>query len=121
EALRGRADALARGESAASPRLGITITPGHVARRLRRAVGLPDTEGLLIGEVADDSPAARAGLARGDLIVAAAGPPPRTPRDLFDALQAAQGGGTVELSIVRGTDERTLQVAFGGDRPGQEG
>jgi serine protease Do len=120
EALRGRADALARGESAVSPRLGVTIAPGFVARRLRRAVGLPDTEGLLIREVAEDSPAARAGLAQGDLIVAAGGQPVRSADDLFDALQAARGG-TIELKLVRGTDERTLQVAFGGDdQPGQE-
>jgi S1-C subfamily serine protease len=120
EALRGRADALARGESAVSPRLGVTIAPGHVARRLRRAVGLPDSEGLLIRDVAEDSPAARAGLAQGDLIVAAAGQPVHSADDLFDALQAAQGG-TIELKLVRGTDERTLQVAFGGDdQPGQQ-
>ena len=119
EALRGRVDALARGESAASPRLGVTIAPGHVARRLRRAVGLPETEGVLIREVAEDSPAARAGLAQGDLIVAAAGQPVRTADDLFDALQAAQGG-TIELNLVRGTDERTLQVTFGG-RPAGPG
>ena len=117
EPLRGRADALARGESAVSPRLGVTIAPGHVARRLRRAVGLPDTEGVLIREVAEDSPAARADLAQGDLIVAAAGQPVRSADDLFDALQAAQGG-TIELKLVRGTDERTLQVAFGGGQPG---
>ena len=60
EALRGRVGALARGESVRRPQLGITITPGHVARRLRRAVGLPDTDGLLIRDVAEDSPAARA-------------------------------------------------------------
>src|SRR6516225_1815429 len=120
EALRGRADALARGESAASPRLGVAIAPGHVARRLRRAVGLPDTDGLLIREVTQDSPAARAGLAQGDLIVAAAGHPMQTPDDLFDALQAA-GGGTIELSIVRGADERVIQVALGGNgEPAQE-
>ena len=120
EALRGRADALARGESAVSPRLGVTIAPGYVARRLRRAVGLPDTEGLLVREVAEDSPASRAGLAQGDLIVAAAGQPVHTADDLFDALRAARGG-TIELKLVRGTDERTLQVAFGGDeQPGQE-
>jgi len=113
EALRARADALARGESAASPRLGIAIAPGHVARRLRRAVGLPDTDGLLIREVVQDSPAARADLAQGDLIVAAAGQPLGTPDDLFDALQAARNG-TIELSIVRGTDERVVQVALGG-------
>src|SRR5712691_4031842 len=111
EALRGRADALARGQTATSPRLGVAIAPGHVARRLRRAVGLPDTDGLLIREVAEASPAARAGLASGDLIVAAAGQPTNTPDDLFDALAAARGG-TLELTVVRGADERTLQVTF---------
>ena len=114
EALRGRVDTLASGESARSPRLGVAIAPNFVARRLRRAVGLPDTDGVLIRDVADDSPAARAGLARGDLIVAAAGNPVRTPDDLFDALQAVQGG-TIALNIIRGTEERTIQVAFGDD------
>jgi len=111
EALRGRVDALARGESVQAPQLGIAITPGHVARRLRRAVGLPDTEGLLIRGVAEDSPAARAGLAAGDLIVAAAGQPVRTVDDLSGALQTA--GETIELNVLRGTDERSIQVAFG--------
>jgi S1-C subfamily serine protease len=112
EALRGRADTLASGESAQSPRLGVAIAPNFVARRLRRAVGLPDTDGLLVRDVVEDSPAARAGLAKGDLIAAAAGQPIRTPDDLFDALQAAPGG-TVELTIIRGTDERTIQVVLG--------
>src|SRR5258707_4842541 len=111
EALQGRAGALGRGESTTTPRLGVAIAPGHVARRLRRAVGLPDIEGLLIREVTEESPAARAGLAQGDLIVAAAGQPIRTTDDLFDALPAA--GGTVELTIVRGADERAIQVVFG--------
>ena len=111
EELRRRVDALARGESVKTPQLGITITPGHVARRLRRAVGLPDTEGLLIRGVAEDSPAARAGLASGDLIVAAAGQPIRTVDDLSGALQAA--GDTIELTVLRGTDERSIQVALG--------
>src|ERR1700741_3372584 len=112
EALRGRADTLARGESAQSPRLGVAIAPNHAARRLRRPGGLPDTDGLLVRDVVDDSPAASAGLAKGDLITAAAGNPIGTPDDLFDALQAASGGA-IELTIVRGTDERTIQVTFG--------
>ena len=111
ETLRRRVDALARGESVRRPQLGITITPGHVARRLRRAVGLPDAEGLLIREVAEDSPAARAGLAPGDLIVAAAGQPVRTVDDLSGALQTA--GDAIELNVLRGTDERSIQVALG--------
>jgi len=111
EALRARVDALGRGESTTPPRLGIAIAPEHVARRLRRAVGLPEIEGLLVREVTEPSPAARAGLAQGDLIRAVAGQPVRTADDLFDALPAA--GGTVELSIVRGVEERTVQVVLG--------
>ena len=119
EALRGRADALVRGESPPSPQLGVAIAPGHVARRLRRSVGLPDTDGLLIREVMDDSPAARAGLAQGDLIVAAGGEPVRTPDDLYDALRAAQAG-SIQLNVVRGTDERTIEVSFAPNgQPGQ--
>jgi serine protease Do len=111
ESLRGRVGALARGESVQPPQLGITITPGHLARRMRRAVGLPDAEGLLIRDVAEDSPAARADLARGDLIVTAAGQPVRSVDDLSGALRAATD--TIELTVLRGTDERTIQVRFG--------
>ena len=119
QALRERAGALARGESAAPPRLGIAIAPSHVARRLRRAVGLPDADGLHIRDVTPDSPAASAGLASGDLIVGAAGNPVRTADDLFDALAAARG--TIELNVVRGTDERTIQVTLPGDgQPAQD-
>src|SRR3984957_465891 len=112
QALQDRAGTLGRGESAQPPRLGVSIAPNHVARRLRRSVGLPDVDGLLIRDVAEDSPAARAGIARGDLIVAAAGHPVRTPDDLFDALKAASGG-TIELNLIRGTDELTTLVTLG--------
>jgi len=111
DALRARADALTRGESAAPPQLGIAVAPRHVARRLRRAVGLPETEGLLIQHVAEDSPASRSGLSSGDLIVTAAGQPVGGVDDLFDALQQARGS-TLELGVVRGAEERTVQVVF---------
>ena len=117
EALRRRVDALARGESVRAPQLGITITPGHMARRMRRAVGLPDAEGLLIRDVAEDSPAARAGLTRGDLITAVAGQPVRSADDLAGALRVA--ASTIELTVMRGTEERTIQVAFSQDGPAE--
>jgi serine protease Do len=113
EALRGTLDTLASGESVQPPHLGVAIAPGHVARRLRRAVGLPDAEGLLIREVSENSPAARAGLARGDLIVTAAGQATRTVDDLFGALRAAAPGGTVEMTVLRGTEERSVHVVLG--------
>ena len=115
DALRGRVDALGRGESAAPPpRLGVALAPGHVARRLRRSVGLPEIDGVLIRGVEEDSPAARAELAQGDLIVTAAGRPVRDPDDLFDALQTAAAADSIQLTVVRGTDERTIEVRFGG-------
>jgi serine protease Do len=120
QALRDRADALARGESVAPPRLGIAVAPGHVARRLRRAVGLPEVEGVLIREVEEGSPAERAGLTSGDLITAVAGQPVTGIDDLFGALGAARGG-SVELTVVRGTEERIVQVTFGdGGQQAQE-
>jgi serine protease Do len=115
-ALRGRVDALARGESARTPRLGVSIAPGHVARRLRRAVGLPDLEGVLIRDVTEDSPAARAGLAGGDLIVTVGGQPVRTVDDLLDAVQTASGA-SIELGLVRGAEERTVQVSLAEETP----
>ena len=106
--LRTRVDALGRGESQRRARLGIGVTPSHVARRLRRAVGLPDVDGLLIRLVEDDSPASRAGLAQGDLIVVAGGRPVEGADDLFEALGTAEG--TIQLIILRGTEERSVDV-----------
>src|SRR5438552_16846740 len=40
--LRERVDALAKGETPERPRLGVAIAPADVARKMRRAVGLPD-------------------------------------------------------------------------------
>ena len=62
DALRDRIDALGRGESTERPRLGIAVAPQHVARRLRRSVGLPERDGLLVRGVEDGSPAAAAGI-----------------------------------------------------------
>ena len=34
--------------------------------------------------------------------------------DLFDALQTAAAADSIQLTVVRGTDERTIEVRFGG-------
>jgi len=102
-----RAAALGRGEVPTRRRLGVGLAPAHVARRLRRAVGLPERDGLLVREVEDDSPAAAAGIAEGDLIVAAGDRAIAGADDLFDALA---GNGPLELTILRGVDEQTVTV-----------
>ena len=107
-ALRERIDALGRGESVSRPRLGVAVAPSHVAQRLRASVGLPEREGLLVRGVEDGSPAARAGIQEGDLIVEAAGKPVTDADALFEALASAKA--TYEVRVVRGTEERTVSV-----------
>lgn len=111
ENLRARVERLTRGESTMSPRLGIAVAPAHLARRLRRAVGLPDADGLLVREVEDGSPASRAGLTQGDLIASAGGRSIRGIDDLFDLLDAANG--EIELTVIRGAEQRNVAVTLG--------
>jgi serine protease Do len=106
-ALAERVNALGRGESPTRRRLGVGLAPSHVARQLRRSVGLPERDGLLVREVEDDSPAAKAGITEGDLIVAVGGTPITSADDLFEALA---GDGALEITIVRGADQQTVTV-----------
>jgi serine protease Do len=106
--LRDRVAALGRGESPARRRLGVGLAPSHVARGLRRAVGLPEREGLLVREVEEGSPAANAGIVEGDLIVEAAGRTIATADDLFDALATS---GDLSIGLVRGADELSVTVS----------
>ena len=107
-ALRGRVEALGRGESVSRPRLGIAVAPSRVASHLRQSVGLPARDGVLVREVEDDSPAARAGIRDGDLIVEIGG------QAVTEADQLQEILGTTpmpfEVKVVRGTDERTVSV-----------
>jgi serine protease Do len=101
---------LAEGGSPTPRRLGVAVAPPRTARRLRRAVGLPERDGLLVRDVEQESPAGRAGIERGDLIVAAAGSELDGIDDLYAALDAA--GDSLGLGIVRGSDEREVEVTF---------
>lgn len=107
-ALRATIDDLAAGKSVVRPRLGVALVPPHVASRLRASVGLQARDGLLVRAVQPDSAAANAGIAEGDLLVAAGD----TPLTSIDALYEALAGGTgaLRLTIVRGTEERSVEI-----------
>ena len=108
--LRDRVEALGRGETSARPRLGVGLAPPDVARGLRRAVGLPERDGLLIRAVEEGGPAAAAGLAEGDLLVEAGGRALTDFDALFDALESANG--ELKVTVVRGADELELTVSL---------
>lgn len=110
--LRDRIAGLSRGESSAAPRLGVAVAPPWVARRMRRAVGLEERDGLLIRGVAEESPAAAADLRRGDLIVRAGDREVTSADELFEALDAAGPSGTLHLTVVRGEEERSIAVSL---------
>ncbi len=84
---------LAAGRSVTRRTLGVALAPAHVAARLRRAVGLPERDGLLVRGVEDGSPAARAGLVQGDLIVGVAGGAVAAVDELLDVLDRLDDGG----------------------------
>ena len=110
--VRERVDALSRGEPAARVRLGVAVAPPRVARRLRTAVGLPERDGVLVRAVETDSPADRAGIERGDLIVAAGGQPVERVDALYEALDGVSPGGELNFTVLRALEERQLSVRF---------
>jgi serine protease Do len=109
--LRQRIEALGRGESPKRMRLGVAVAPSQVARRMRRSVGLPERDGVLIRGVEDGSPAAAAGIQAGDLIVDIGGRAVTDPDQLLEALATLEF--PFEVRLVRGNDERTVQVGGG--------
>lgn len=111
-ALKNRVDTLATGEAPSRHWLGVAMAPASVARKLRRSVGLPERDGLLVRHVEPGSPADRAGLREGDLVVGAAGNQITSIDDLHDALDALEPAGTLAVDLVRGTDEMQVAVTF---------
>lgn len=110
--VRERVEALSRGEPAARVRLGVAVAPPRVARRLRAAVGLPERDGVLVRAVESGSPADRAGIERGDLIVAAGGQPVERIDALYEVLDRATPGGELEFTVLRALEERPISVRF---------
>jgi serine protease Do len=115
--LKARIEALGRGETPYRPHLGVGIIPGRVARRLRQAVGLQDQDGLLVRIVEEGSPAAAAGLQQGDYIVQAGGAAIAEVEDLYQAMEGQAPGAALELTLLRGTEQRTATVTLPAAEP----
>lgn len=103
--------ALCQGEGRVTARrafLGVEATP--ISPELRRHFGSPENRGVLVSRVIEGGPAARAGLAVGDVVTRCAGAEVEQPRDLRSAVRDRKGGESVEVEVFRDGKARTLKV-----------
>ncbi|MGI8671942.1 MAG: Do family serine endopeptidase [Luteitalea sp.] len=88
--------------------LGVTIQP--VTADLARSLGLQTRRGALVNGVQPDSPAARAGVRRGDVITAVQGSPVTDANDVRNRVAQVQPGGRLDVTVARDGAEKTLAV-----------
>ncbi len=69
--------------------------------------------GVKIAGIADDSPAAKAGLKTGDIIIGFNGNEIKNLKDYSNQLKAHQPGDTVEVTITRDKKEQTVKLILG--------
>lgn len=91
--------------------LGIVIQP--VTPAVAKAFGLPgEPRGALIGDLASDSPAAHAGIQRGDIILEANGQAIHESRDFQLKLNTMSPGSQVTMKLFRNGSERELRATL---------
>jgi serine protease Do len=86
---------------------------------VRKGLDLKVAEGVLVSGVQDDSPAEKAGLEEGDVIVSFAGKDIASPDDLRDIVKEFEPGAAAKMEVVRDGKTQTLTVTVG-ERPEQE-
>jgi serine protease Do len=91
--------------------LGVSIQP--LTQELAKSFGLTGTQGALVASVSEDSPAARAGLKEGDVIVSFDGKPVEGPRVLPSIVANTPIGRGVPVGIVRDGSRQTVTVTVG--------
>ncbi len=80
-------------------RLGVIVQP--MTADLAAGLNLTDVRGALVSQVAADTPAARAGLKQGDVILAVEGRPVADGNDLRNAVANTEPGKSITVTIVR--------------------
>jgi S1-C subfamily serine protease len=108
----------ARGGKARRGYLGVALHPVRLPERQRAAIGDRggSDRGVIVVGFTPDSPADRAGLLLGDVIVGAAGQPVSEIDDLHALLLSSTVDAPLPLDVLRGTTAVKLDVIVG-DRP----
>jgi S1-C subfamily serine protease len=94
--------------------LGVSVAPvDELPERLRQRYNLKATEGLVVVEVAPDSPASRAGLKEGDILLSVNGKQVTSAEALRKAVREAGIDKEVRLGLQRGQEKMQLKVRLG--------
>ena len=110
------ASQLADGGKVVHPYLGLQLVPltARVARDNNRdpdaLLQLPERDGALMQRVLPESPAEKAGLKRGDLVVSVAEQTVKTPAALLQQVERAEVGQPLALRVLRGQKELQLSI-----------
>ena len=113
---KGVAAQLSQGDSVVHPYLGLQLVP--LNPRLARdnnadpnaLLQLPERDGALVQRVIPDSPADRAGLRRGDLVVQAAEQQVSDPGELLRLVEASKIGDDLPIRVLRGDEQIDLAI-----------
>jgi len=92
------------------PFIGVAVQPVALSASLVKQHQLGHDSGLLIVSIADASPADKAGVLLGDVLLEANGQSIGRPDDLLDALSSVEDGGAVTLKLLRGGTIKTVSV-----------
>jgi serine protease Do len=91
--------------------LGVGLQPVTIPANLRSKLGSPQETGLILLSVEADSPAERAGLQVGDILVALGGNPVTDVEDLQHSLRGDMVGRTVPIIVLHGGERIEADVA----------
>ena len=105
------ADQLIESGEVAHPYLGVSLS--DLTPEAAEQFGLQANAGAIVAEVVPGKPADRAGVAAEDVITSIDSEEVESSGDLLTALRGYQPGETVEISVLREGQERTLDVELG--------
>lgn len=94
------------------PFMGVRFQPDFTSK-MAESMGLKDGKGALIAEIVDESPAADAGLMRGDVITAINGRVIETYANAIAIISSFQPGEEISVTIFRKGKERNITLKLG--------
>ena len=89
------------------------VKTDNMSEQLRRYFGAPEDQGILIEEVVEDSPAEKAGLQAGDVLLKIGDKKLRKSRDLIRAISDFEPEDEVEVFYLRKKSEQSVTVTLG--------